>query len=275
MSDVLIRDRTGSLCSAEQARVDIRRSLGNSTDEAIATNAAGQVHHSQVAGVAKYVRMQRRMVYFVMSIPALAVTIGAPAAASANGDSIALGWGAFGFVAIAATTVALARRVGRNMQVQTVVGRIEGLGGGGVVGAGQARLADTRFPVDARWIGMPVVAYRVKCGMTEPLYLSGDLEIARVVPAVPNSSHHVTDPLTWQPTSLSAATERRPTRLMRRRCPMWLSKASTTLAVTVPCSRWPPSVPQQRSGRLSRSSEMGSNASPARQVSRSYGRSLR
>jgi hypothetical protein len=68
------------------------------------------------------------------------------------------------------------------MQVQTVVGRVEGLGSH--IGA-RPQLADQLIPIDARWIGMPVVAYRVKCGMTHAHHLSGDLQIDRVVPVVP------------------------------------------------------------------------------------------
>jgi hypothetical protein len=181
-----VRDRRGDLCPVDQVRRDIRQSLGNCTDETLAANAAGQVHPSQVALVARYVRWQRGVVYFLMAVPATAVVIGAAVAGfdnSAHGDpSRALGWGAFGFGSIALLAIVLARGVGRTVTVRQVRGRIDAFGNSTTA---SPRLAGETIGVDARWVGMPVVVHRVKCGMTEPLYLSGDLEVDRITPVAP------------------------------------------------------------------------------------------
>jgi hypothetical protein len=186
MTAELIRDRTGALCALDDVRQEIRRSLGDCSDETLACNAAGRVHASQTIRVRSYIRGQRFIVYFLMSIPALAVALGAYSAgtdASAHGDpSTAFRWGALGFVSIVLLAIVLAQGVGRTVTVERVRGPIVGTSDAAFTGG---QLAGRWIPVDGRWVGLPVVAHVVMCGMTRPLYLSGDLDVDRISPVTP------------------------------------------------------------------------------------------
>jgi hypothetical protein len=183
MSDVLIRDRTGTLCSVAEARREIRRSLGDCTDEMLAANAAGQVHPSQAAGVAKYVRGQRGIVYLFMALPTLGILIvsvvfGVDSSSKGDAVGVPLVLGTTGVVACIALAVVLAGRVGHTLSIQKVHGRIDAVG---TEGSASPAIAGELIPVPPRWTGTTVVAYRVKCGMTIAHYLSGDLVADRVL----------------------------------------------------------------------------------------------